>query len=131
MRDLLFFEHCEAIWGGSPATEEISCGIETGDNTVDLAEPQDALADVNLHSQPSSSSHGVDSTFCHKHPQATSAGKARSHIRGDRLCSFLVDPSCPTDPLCLSSARPTHQVTTSAYWTCSSAVMDCFDAADI
>ena len=48
---LLFFEHCEAIWGGSPATEEISCGIETGDNTVDLTESQDAPVDVDEHQE--------------------------------------------------------------------------------
>ena len=28
---LLFFEVCAQIWGGSPATEQLSVGIESGD----------------------------------------------------------------------------------------------------
>ena len=36
---------------GEEVTEEISCGIETGDNTVDLAEPQDAPVDVDEHQE--------------------------------------------------------------------------------
>ena len=47
---LLFFELCEQIWGGSPATATIPCGIESGEIQAEEQElPQDSdTASVSL-----------------------------------------------------------------------------------
>ncbi|XP_071386264.1 uncharacterized protein [Centroberyx affinis] len=49
---LLFFELCESIWGGSPATPAITQGIETGDVAVEAAESIASLPDTGSSSVP-------------------------------------------------------------------------------
>uniref|UniRef100_UPI003AAD429B uncharacterized protein n=1 Tax=Centroberyx gerrardi TaxID=166262 RepID=UPI003AAD429B len=49
---LLYFELCESIWGGSPATHAISEGIETGDVAVEAVESIASLPDTGSSSLP-------------------------------------------------------------------------------
>ena len=36
---MLYYEHCERIWGGSPATEQIDAGLESTDIGVAQSVP--------------------------------------------------------------------------------------------
>ena len=46
---LLYFEWCERIWGGSPATDQLSSGVET----VDLDESQASQQETQSSLDPS------------------------------------------------------------------------------
>ena len=52
---LLYFESCEAIWGGSPATSTIRAGIESTDITIEV-ESRSSSPTPSLASTPSSTS---------------------------------------------------------------------------
>ncbi|KAK7177198.1 hypothetical protein R3I93_001242 [Phoxinus phoxinus] len=76
---LIFYELCEEIWGGSPATRSIDAGIETGD----LEETSTSTV------EPSDSPHSTESIDCLpsavvKQRRDLLQAKLNSH-RGDRL----------------------------------------------
>ena len=60
---LLYFEVCEKIWGGSPATDKMQGGIETTDlgdtsaiqHECDIPIPQNSEADIEQDAEPSTS----------------------------------------------------------------------------
>lgn len=53
---LIFYELCEEIWGGSPATRSIDTGIETGD----LEESSTSTSTVELPSDSPNSTESLD-----------------------------------------------------------------------
>ena len=60
---LLYFEVCEKIWGGSPATDKMQGGIETTDlgdtsaieHKYDIPIPQNSKADIEQDAEPGTS----------------------------------------------------------------------------
>ena len=55
---LLYFEWCERIWGGSPATDQIQSGVESVD--LDGTQPSEATQLKSIDSSLPSTAEAVD-----------------------------------------------------------------------
>ncbi|KAI4818365.1 hypothetical protein KUCAC02_011708 [Chaenocephalus aceratus] len=98
---LLFFELCEEVWGGSPATCTISSGIETGDLEESSSGPSSSpsLEGSNDSPQPESSESNITSTIqdgfslmrelIHAHPHTVAAVDMDNSSSGPAHCSSL------------------------------------------
>ena len=87
---LLYFEWCERIWGGSPATEQISSGVETVDLDESQAgeqETQSSSLDSSLTTTETEGVHTVDSTLLNQ----ASGGEPSSQSRVQQRRAFLDD----------------------------------------
>ena len=51
---MLYFDACQKIWGGCPATQEIPCGVETAATNVTSPELDDSVDNVSVASLSSS-----------------------------------------------------------------------------
>ena len=78
---LLYFEWCERIWGGSPATEQIQSGVES----VDLDETQlsEATQLENIESSPLSTTEAVDDNV--NIPDQAIGGESSAHTQGENF----------------------------------------------
>ncbi|XP_050956819.1 uncharacterized protein LOC127157624 [Labeo rohita] len=85
---LIFYELCEEIWGGSPATRSIDAGFETGD----LEESSTSTVELSSDSPNSTESFDCLTSAVVKQRQDLLQAKLNSH-RGDRLKRKV-----PTDP---------------------------------
>ncbi|KAJ8013822.1 hypothetical protein DPEC_G00033780 [Dallia pectoralis] len=85
---LIFYELCEEIWGGSPATRSIDAGIETGD----LEESSTSTVELPSDSPNSTESRDCLPSAVVKQRRDLLQAKLNSHI-GDRLKRKV-----PTDP---------------------------------
>ncbi|KAF3855517.1 hypothetical protein F7725_016240, partial [Dissostichus mawsoni] len=79
---LLFFELCEEVWGGSPATRTISSGIETGD--LEEASSGPSLECSNDSPESSEPSGSLPDAAVVKHRRNLLQAKLNGH-RSDRL----------------------------------------------
>ncbi|KAI9528267.1 hypothetical protein NQZ68_021908 [Dissostichus eleginoides] len=88
----MFFELCEEIWGGSPATRPLSSGIETGD-LLDLEElspgpsSSPSLERSNDSPESSESNGSLPTAAVVRHRRDLLQAQLNSHRSDNKECS--------------------------------------------
>jgi len=109
---MLYYEMCERIWGGSPATEQIETGLESTDVGEAYVPPTESVAD---REEPSGDEGELDDGEggSAREPNEQAAVGRRRELLNDKLKNFRQEKlkrKLPVDAQLLECAKEELQV---------------------
>ena len=121
---LLYFEWCEQIWGGSPATEHFSSGVETVDldeSQASKQETQSSSLDSSLTATETEGVHTIDTTFLDHasggDPSSQSRVQQRRAFLDEKLSNYKQEKFKRKLPVDSQLAKEEIEVKKSDFWT--------------